>query len=238
MLDVDRLSTDVVELGEHLAARFQQPCITTGFSQGGTLALLRPDLFATVVAVGPDIDGPAAERAAYDYALSTARERGNKRALKELNNIDPPPHLSARQFGTRVRWVSNSAVRLGATYRSIATTFVADILRSPDYSAADVVRIFRQIPRTREAMLPELVRLNLIGDLPKIDTPVVVVQGRHDQVAPPEAAARFLTTLTAPTMRLAWFDHSAHMPHYEEPGPFRSLLAEVRSTCHHHPASG
>jgi len=83
-------------------------------------------------------------------------------------------------------------------------------------------------------MLPELVGLNLIGDLPKIDTPIVVVQGRHDQVAPPEAAARFLTTLTAPTKRLAWFDHSAHMPHYEEPGPFRSPLAEVRGTYQQH----
>jgi pimeloyl-ACP methyl ester carboxylesterase len=206
------------------------------------LALLatarRPDLFTTVVAVGPDIDGPAAERAAYDCALSTARERGNKRALKTLSNIDPSLHLTARQFGTRVGWVSNfGGVRLGATYRSIATTFVADILRSPDYSAADLVRIFRQLPRTQEAMLPALVGLNLIGDRPKIDTPIVVVQGQHDQVAPAEAAARFLTTLTGPTKRLALFDHSAHMPHYEEPGPFRRLLAEVRSTCRH-PASG
>ena len=82
----------------------------------------------------------------------------------------------------------------------------------------------------QEAMLTELMRLNLIGDLSKIDTPVLVVQGRHDQVAPPEAAAQFLTTVTAPTKRLAWLAHSAHMPHHKEPGPFRKLLAEVRST--------
>jgi hypothetical protein len=72
-------------------------------------------------------------------------------------------------------------------------------------------------------MLPELVSLDLVRNLPRMDAPVVIVQGRHDQVAPPVAAARFVTTLTAPTKRLAWFDHSAHMPHYEEPGPFRDL---------------
>jgi pimeloyl-ACP methyl ester carboxylesterase len=140
-LNMDRLTTDAVELVDHLTTRFEQSTIVTGFSQGGTLALRaaarRPDLITAVVAVGPDIDDPTAERSAYHFALATARARRNRRALRALEGIGPPPHLTARQFRTRVRWVTNfGGVRLGATYRSIATTFVADILRSPAPSHA------------------------------------------------------------------------------------------------------
>jgi proline iminopeptidase len=56
-----------------------------------------------------------------------------------------------------------------------------------------------------------------------------MVQGRRDQVAPAEAAQRYLSVLKAPSKRLVWFEHSAHTPHLEEPEKFRDLLMQVRS---------
>jgi len=56
----------------------------------------------------------------------------------------------------------------------------------------------------------------------------VLVQGRHDQVAPGSAAEHYAGRLTAPSKQFAWFEHSAHMPHLEEPERFRELLAKVR----------
>ena len=55
-----------------------------------------------------------------------------------------------------------------------------------------------------------------------------MAQGRHDQVAPPSAAERYAELLEAPSKQLVWFEHSAHMPHLEEPERFRELLAQVR----------
>ena len=55
-----------------------------------------------------------------------------------------------------------------------------------------------------------------------------MVQGRHDQIAPAVVAERYAEVLQAPSKRLAWFEHSAHMPHLEEPGRFREVLAGVR----------
>jgi pimeloyl-ACP methyl ester carboxylesterase len=55
-----------------------------------------------------------------------------------------------------------------------------------------------------------------------------MAQGRHDQVAPLSAAERYAHLLEAPHKQLVWFEHSAHMPHLEEPGRFRQLLAQVR----------
>jgi pimeloyl-ACP methyl ester carboxylesterase len=64
--------------------------------------------------------------------------------------------------------------------------------------------------------------------LTRLNSPIVMVQGRHDQVAPGSAAQRYAELLQAPGKQLVWFEHSAHMPHLEEPERFREVLAQVR----------
>jgi len=76
--------------------------------------------------------------------------------------------------------------------------------------------------------VPELAALDLTHTLTRLNTPIVMAQGRHDQVAPPSAAERYAESLQAPHKQLVWFEQSAHMPHLEEPGRFRQLLAQVR----------
>jgi hypothetical protein len=51
----------------------------------------RPDLVATLVAAGMDIDGAAAGTGAYDFALSTARQRGHRRATRQLEATPSRP---------------------------------------------------------------------------------------------------------------------------------------------------
>jgi len=102
--------------------------------------------------------------------------------------------------------------------------------RSPDYSPADILRTVRGITATQAALLPELAAMDLAATLPRIDEPVVMVQGRHDQVAPGAAAQRYADLLQAPGKQLAWFENSAHTPHLEEPGKFRDLLMDVRAS--------
>jgi pimeloyl-ACP methyl ester carboxylesterase len=71
--------------------------------------------------------------------------------------------------------------------------------------------------------------LDLVNTLPRIGVPVVIVQGRHDQVAPGEAAERYATSLQAPSKHFVWFENSAHTPHLEEPDRFREVLLQVRA---------
>jgi pimeloyl-ACP methyl ester carboxylesterase len=81
---------------------------------------------------------------------------------------------------------------------------------------------------SQAALLPELTALDLTRTLPRLETPIVMIQGRHDQVAPAAAAERYAEVLDAPSKQLVWFEHSAHMPHLEEPERFRDLLTQVR----------
>ena len=232
-ISLEAMAGDAVSLLDLLRHRFGGKTYVAGFSFGGTVgayaAAQRPDLVATLVTVGMDIDGAAAGTCAYNFAVAAARQRGRRRATRQLEAIGPPPHLGSKQFTARVRWATNfGGVTTGETYATLVRGLVASLVRSPDYSAGDVIRTVRGISTTQAALLPELATLDLAATLPRIDVPVVMVQGRHDQVAPGAAAQRYASYLQAPAKQLVWFDNSAHTPHLEEPGKFRDLVMGIR----------
>jgi pimeloyl-ACP methyl ester carboxylesterase len=234
-ITVDHMTNDTVSLLELLRSRFDRATHLAGFSLGATVGLQaaarRPDLVATVVAVGTDIDGVAAATHAYDFALTTARARNRARAIDQLESIGPPPHLTIEQFATRARWVMNfGGVATDETYGTLARRLVASMMRSPDYSVRDIVRTVRGVTQTQAALLAELATLDLLASVPRLTVPVVLVQGRFDQVAPSDAALGYVEDVKAASKQLVWFRNSAHMPHLEEPAKFRDVLMGVRAT--------
>jgi pimeloyl-ACP methyl ester carboxylesterase len=234
-ISVELMVDDTVALLEHLHDRFGGKTLVAGFSFGATFAtyaaVRRPDLVAGLVAVGLDIDIPLAEQHAYDFALRTARERGNRRAIRQLEAIGPPPHIDAKRFSTRGRWMANfGGVATNLNYQGMIRSYVVSLIRSPDYSLADVVRSIRGVSRAQDALLPDLASTDLVSAVPRLEVPIVFAQGRRDQVAPGEATQRFHDSVIAPSKELVWFDNSAHTPHLEEPDKFRDLLMKVRQS--------
>jgi pimeloyl-ACP methyl ester carboxylesterase len=234
-ISVARMVDDTVTLLELLHDRFGGKTFVAGFSFGATYAayaaVRRPELVAALIAVGMDIDVPAAENNAYTFALDAARQRGHRRAIRQLEGIGPPPHTTSKQLITRARWVANfGGVVTNANFNSQFRGFLLSLVRSPDYSAAAVIRTFRGIGASQAALLPQLASTDLVRTMPRLDVPLVMAQGRLDQVAPGEAAQRFHDSLTAPSKQLTWFERSAHSPHLEEPAKFRDLLMTVRAS--------
>jgi pimeloyl-ACP methyl ester carboxylesterase len=136
-----------------------------------------------------------------------------------------------QQFITRARWVANyGGVTAGANFNGLFRALLASLVRSPDYSAADVIRTVRGISASQAALLPQLATTDLVHHMPRLEIPIVMAQGRLDQVAPGEAAQRFHDSLTAPSKQLVWFERSAHIPHLEEPAKFRDLLMNVTAS--------
>ncbi len=232
-ISIEAMVSDTVSILEWLRDRFGKEVFVIGFSFGGAIgafaAARRPDLVEALVVVGMDVDGVAAGTAAYDFALERAHERGKRRAIRQLEAIGPPPRLKLKQFSTRVRWASNfGGVTTRETYSSLAWQLLTSMVRSPDYSAVDIIRTIRGMGATQMALLSDLARMDLTRSVTRLEVPVVLVQGRLDQVAPGEAAERFSSSLEAPSKQLVWFEKSAHTPHLEEPNKFRDLLKRVR----------
>ena len=234
-ITVARMVDDTVALLELLRDRFGGKTFVAGFSFGATFAayaaVRRPELVAALVSAGMDIDIPAAEDNAYAFALDAARQRGNRRAIRQLEAIGPPPHTTAKQFTTRARWVANfGGVASNANFNGVLRALLFSLVRSPDYSVAAVVRTLCGVGASQAALLPQLASTDLVRAMPRLDVPLVMAQGRLDQVAPGEAAQRFHDSLTAPGKQLVWFSRSAHTPHLEEPAKFRDLLMNVRAS--------
>jgi pimeloyl-ACP methyl ester carboxylesterase len=233
-ITIDAMVSDTVSLLEWLRDRFERSVFVIGFSFGGAIgayaAARRSELVETLVAVGMDIDGVAAGHTAYDFALTTAVERRKRRALRQLEAIGPPPHLTLTQFSTRVRWATNfGGVTAHETYSTLARGLLVSMVRSPDYSAADIIRTLRGMGSAQAALLSDLAKMDLTRTLPRLDVPFVMVQGRLDHLAPSEVAERFASCVETPSKELVWFEKSAHTPHFEEPDKFRDLLMRVRA---------
>jgi pimeloyl-ACP methyl ester carboxylesterase len=234
-ISVARMVDDTVTLLELLRDRFGGKTFVTGFSFGATFAayaaVRRPELVAALVATGMDIDTGAAEDNAYAFALDAAGRRGNRRAIRQLEAIGPPPHKTVKQFTTRARWVYNfGGVATNANFNSMLQSLLVSLVRSPDYSTADVIRTLRGMRASQAALLPQLATTDLVRTVPRLDVPLVMAQGRLDRVAPGEAAQRFHDSLTAPSKQLMWFEKSAHTPHLEESAKFRDLLMNLRTS--------
>jgi pimeloyl-ACP methyl ester carboxylesterase len=234
-ISVARMIDDTVSLLDMLRDRFGGRTFIAGFSFGATFAahaaVRRPDLVAALVAVGMDVDVPAAEAHAYAFTLDTARQRRYRRAIRQLEAIGPPPHLTIKRFSTRARWAADfGGVASNKQFNSLLRDLLTSLIRSPDYSLADIVRTMRGINASQSALLPELATTNLVRTIPHLEVPIIMAQGRLDQVAPGDAAQLFYDSLTAPSKQLVWFDRSAHTPHLEEPQKFRDLLMKVRTS--------
>ena len=65
---------------------------------------------------------------------------------------------------------------------------LTSLVRSSDYSPGTCCGPFVASRVTQAALLPEMATLDLVTSVPRLDVPVLMVQGRLDQVAPGDAA--------------------------------------------------
>ena len=76
--------------------------------------------------------------------------------------------------------------------------------------------------------------LPLERSIPRIEVPVHLFHGRHDQVTPGVCVVRWYDKLQAPEKRLVWFEDSAHFPFLEEPARFREEMLKVTAAGRSH----
>jgi pimeloyl-ACP methyl ester carboxylesterase len=63
--------------------------------------------------------------------------------------------------------------------------------------------------------------------------PVLMFMGRHDYTTPSEPTAAWLQAVHAPYKQSVWFENSAHMIPWEEPGKtLLSLVTYVKPLTH------
>ena len=228
----DRYRDDAIELIELLGRRYgQRKVFLLGHSWGSVVGLSvaakRPDLLHAYIGMGQLIDAQENERQGFAWTLERARADNNAVAISELEALRPyPGDFGLAKLNIERKWsVHYGALAAG---RNNADFYYHAGRISPEHSTADRRAIDDGSAFSITTLWPQLAKVDLTG-VRRVEVPVILFLGRHDYTTPSPIAAQWLERLRAPSKRVVWFEHSAHLPMIEEPGrTFAALLDYAR----------
>jgi pimeloyl-ACP methyl ester carboxylesterase len=233
-IHIPRYVDDAIEVAEYVRKRYhKKKIILMGHSWGTVIgmsaALKRPDLFYAYIGIGQVISTRENERISFEYALQQAKAHDNAPALKELESIAPYPGdqpITRERIIVARKWPQFYGGL--SAFRDTSTYYFDAPLLSPEYDEADIRAIDQGSLLTLGKILPEFVNVDFTN-VHTFPIPVVMFMGRHDYTTPTSPTAAWLDQVRAPYKQGVWFEHSAHMIPWEEPGKtLVSLLKYVR----------
>jgi pimeloyl-ACP methyl ester carboxylesterase len=233
-MTIEQFVADLDELVDAVCKRVGKKKVAIfGHSWGSALGVLYsarfPEKVAAYVGSGQIGDWPAGEASSYTFVLAEAQRLNNRKALKTLRAIGPPPH-DARSLWTQRTWLNRLDGHLSArSLWDLGRIF----LGGPESSIFDLPNMLRGFRSSLDVMWAEVSRLNLVKLVPALQMPVFFFLGRHDHWVAPEISEAYFDALTAPSKALVWFEESGHEPFVDESAKFNTSLAElVRPILH------
>jgi pimeloyl-ACP methyl ester carboxylesterase len=227
-MTVEQFIADLNELVEAVCKRVGKSKVAIfGHSWGSALGVLYaaryPAKVAAYVGSGQIGDWPASESSSYSFVLAEAKRRNNRKALKELRAIGPPPH-TAKKLWIQRTWLQSFAGQLGA--RAL-WKMGRIILGGPESSIFDLPNFLRGFRFSLDAMWTKVSALNLMKLVPALKMPVFFFLGCRDHWVPPEVSVAYFDALTAPSKKLVLFEESGHEPFMDEPAKFNRAMVEL-----------
>jgi pimeloyl-ACP methyl ester carboxylesterase len=227
-MTVEQFISDLDELVEVVRKRAGKSKVAIfGHSWGSVLGPLYaarfPEKVAVYVGSGQIGDWAASESASYAFVLAQAQRLDNRKALKELCAIGPPPYPSSSLWTER-SWLQRFA---GQFQARALWNMGRVVLGGPESSVFDLPNIWRGFRFSLDAMWAEVSRLNLTKLVPALQMPVFFFLGRHDHWVAPEISVAYFDALTAPSKALVWFEESGHEPFVDEPAKFNASMVEL-----------
>jgi proline iminopeptidase len=226
MLTHKRMIADAEEMAAWIRREFGKDKIfVLGHSWGSFLGLQlaqrHPEWVHAYIGVAQLIDGPENERRGWRFAVDAARRAGNAEAVRELEAISPygaPGRtIAIEDIYVERKWMGYYGGVMAYRRDNVADSDLARL--SPDYSDAEIGRVWEGNEFATPYLLPGLLTLDL-ARMRKFTVPLILFEGRQDRTVNSDVAAAWFDTVEAPEKHIVWFEHSAHMPMTEEPGKF------------------
>jgi pimeloyl-ACP methyl ester carboxylesterase len=232
-INFSQLTDDVIYCTKYLLNKYKrEKAIIVGYSVGASIGLMAAAKDSKIVdrlfLVGVDIDVPMADKYAVEFAISKAREKNNGALFKKAVALSKISITNARQFQERAKLLTDlGGIKIGSSYNQLLISTLSNMIFSRAYRFSDIPKTIKGMEFCQDALLPELNALNLFNRIKSIDVPVHFIQGKLDAVSPYHTAVEYYEYLQADKKTFTCFDHSAHLPHYDEPQKFAKLLKET-----------
>jgi pimeloyl-ACP methyl ester carboxylesterase len=232
-INISQLIDDVVECAKYLLNKYNRDkVILSGYSIGAVLSLLAADkdsgIFSRLFLTGMDIDVPEANKYALEFAMTKAAEKNSLLVKKRVIKLDKKPIVESKIFQERARLLTDlGGIKTGSSYNRLLMSTIRNMLVSKEYNLIDILRTIKGMEYCQNALLPEIDKLNMFERINFVNVPVHFIQGKLDGIAQCHTAVKYFEFLQANSKTFTTFEHSAHMPHYEEPQKFSKLLNDI-----------
>ena len=228
-VSVERMARDGIELAEWLrASQGKAKIVLVGHSFGSILGVFmaraRPDLFHAFVGTGQVADPARNYAVAYRALLQKARSAGPPAAVRELEEIGPPPYADGRGYGVQRKWSNRFE---GADLFLPSTLGLA--LMAPGSTVEDTNAWLEGQMSSAERLVPETSALEAKALAGRFALPVFVIQGAEDFTTPTSLARSFVDQVQAPRKGFVPLAGGGHFAVFMKSDAFlRALLAQVR----------
>lgn len=224
----------------YLKKRFnKEKIITVGHSFGSVLGLWLaqkyPDDIAAYVGVGLVVDYKENEMLSYQFTLDKAKQLGNQKAIRKLEEIGTPVDGKYKSDHSKSLMAQRSYLHQfgGATYGNTKPYFLELLTKDVpimfrEYSILDMIKYVKGINYCINSPLagenPEF-----FATAKELQVPVYLLLGHHDYNCCFELAEKWFDEVNAPDKKLIWFENSAHFPQWEEPEKWNHAFASLFS---------
>lgn len=231
-ISLEQLSEDLIALTKQLLSKYQKgKAVVVGYSVGATLGLIAatkaPEIFDRLFLAGMDIDISTANRYAFEFVKSKAKQLNKNKLYKEAVVLSKTPVTNAQSFQKRARLLTDlGGIRRNTSYNKLLVSSILNMISCKEYSLSDIPKTIKGMEFCQNALLEEMDTLNLFEKVEGVGIPVCFIQGTFDGIAPYQTAQKYFEFLDAKEKTFIEFDSSAHMPHYDEPEKFTRIIIE------------
>jgi pimeloyl-ACP methyl ester carboxylesterase len=227
-INIERMAQDGVELSELLLKRLRtKKIILVGHSWGSTLGVFmaksRPELFHAFVGTGQVADPAGNYTVAHAALVEKAGRENNARALRELNDVGPPPYKDGKGYAVQRKW---SNLFEGADVFLASTLGFA--LTAPGSSIGDINDWFDGQGVSGSQLVPRTSNLGAKTLGGEFAIPVFVIQGDEDFTTPTSLAKSYVDSLRAPRKAFATIRGAGHFAVFMRQEAFlKELISRV-----------
>jgi pimeloyl-ACP methyl ester carboxylesterase len=234
-MTAQQVVADMIELTNHLRARFGQDKIYLMGHSGGTFfgiqAVARaPELYYAYIGVAQMSCQLESERLAYRYMLQRFKDDGDAKMVRRLEKGPVTDSIPLPDSYGSVRDVAMHKLGIGTMHnmKSIVSGLLVSSFLSREYTLGEKIRMWRGKLFAGRFLWNEQLATDLRQRVTELQVPVYFLHGIYDYTVSYPLAKAYLEELRAPVRGFYTFEQSAHSPLFEEPESMREImLADV-----------
>ncbi len=231
-MNVEQFVEDALEVARLLLEKYgRKKMYLFGFSWGSLLGVLTvqkaPELFYAYMGVGQIANQLQSEQQAFDLVLERAQQKGDDKSVKVLQKVGRPPYPKEtvmKSIGTG-RKIFRLYDQTPGKKLSLSK-YVRKIFSCPFYNFKDKRNYFKGMMSGGDLFL-QVLSVDLIKSVPKLEIPIFVINGEHDLQTMPKMAQQYVDALSAPVKEFCLFEDAGHSAHSHQPKLFAHAIERM-----------